>query len=497
MRVWSLLFFTLAHCSDPDPAVDAGRSDGGASDGGSSDAAFDAGLDASTPDGGGSDLNAVFCEPLAAFVCGSASDCGCGALVPGGALDRDACVARWTVRCAALWQPFLDAGAVLDPAAASACIDAVRAGTPACARPSGTVVFAECRPFLIDPAAIGAPCTSPYCAGGDGVCVEGMCAMRGAAGASCGDMFGCATGLACDGERCFELRDSGAACTVDLECAPPLRCVSGASGTVCGALGEIDAPCIAASDCAIGLVCEDGACSAGPAACDDGATCGHAAMCGGARTCVPRSPAGAECAGDRDCEASLFCDGGTCTARPGDGDSCARGTVCAAGLGCDTDGGTCRPLPTGGMPCAFGERGPLCADGFACADGTVCGPLPVAGEPCAGTECAPGLGCDFTPEGSICIVPREEGGSCESDRSCAAAFHCGPSGTCEADLPAGSPCTVGNECAGICGPDASGGLSCRDAPDEGDPCVFADDCPASATCAAEERRCFPEICAEL
>jgi hypothetical protein len=141
--------------------------------------------------------------------------------------------------------------------------------------------------------------------------------------------------------------------------------------------------------------------------------------------------------------------------------------------------------------------GPICAPGFACIDGITCGPLPGEGEPCAGVECAPGLGCDFGRDGSICIVPRGEGGECMSDRSCASELHCGPSGTCEADLPAGEPCSAGNECAGICAPDASGGLSCRDRPAAGDPCLFPEDCPAASTCAAGSPRCFPEICAEL
>lgn len=482
-----LLSLTLIGCPGPAPSdagTDVPTADVPAADVPENDAGSDAPATAG-------DLMADFCAPLAAQICDGAADCGCGALVPGGTLDRDACVARWTTRCTDAWQPFVTAGATVDAAAAAACVDALAAGTPACAAPSGTVVFAVCAPFVVQPVAIGAACTAPYCAGGDGVCVGGTCQMRGASGATCEDMFSCATGLVCDGGTCAALGAAGATCTGDVTCTPPLRCLGGTCGTL-RAAGET---CSATSECAIGLRCE-GTCVAPGASCSGSDSCGNGSACGGLRSCTARLGAGETCAEDRDCEASLYCDG-TCIARPSDGETCARGTVCAAGLGCDTDGGTCRPLPTDGAACAFGEMGPICATGFACVDGSTCGPLPTEGQMCAGVECAAGLGCDFTPEGSFCIVPRTEGGSCESDRSCAAAFHCGPSGTCEVDLAAGAPCSVGNECAGICAPDASGGLACRDAPARGDTCLFSDECPLADTCRATSPACFPEICGAL
>jgi hypothetical protein len=63
----------------------------------------------------------------------------------------------------------VDAGAVIDGAAARACVEAVRDGTPSCARPDGTVAFAVCAPFAVEPVAIGEACQTPYCAGGEGV----------------------------------------------------------------------------------------------------------------------------------------------------------------------------------------------------------------------------------------------------------------------------------------------------------------------------------------
>ena len=215
--------------------------------------------------------------------------------------------------------------------------------------------------------------------------------------------------------------------------------------------------------------------------------------------CAARSSAGAGCADDRDCTADLYCDDArTCAPRPAIDQLCARGVICAAGLACDGDGGHCAPLPTAGAPCGFGELGPsACAAGLGCVGGT-CASLPTEGMPCTlDNRCAEGLGCDFSPAGSLCIVPRGAGGRCESDRSCAAALHCGPSGTCEADLPSGSPCSVGNECAGVCGPSASGGLSCRDAPTAGEPCNAREDCPLTDTCRAPALACVAAVCTAI
>lgn len=487
-----LVTFFLIACSDDAAAP---RADGGPADASTPDAALDADSpDAAPPTG---ELARDYCAPLAEFVCGSASDCGCGAIVPGGVLDRDACVARWTGRCMSAWQPFVDAGAGIDAAAATACVAAVRARTTTCARPDGALVFAVCAPFAVEPAALGETCTTPYCAMGEGACVGGTCVPRGVVGAPCGDMFTCATGLACNEGVCTAFGDAGAICDADLDCAPPLRCVSGQ----CRALADAGGSCASAAECQVGLGCVATSCApATTTGCTTSADCGNRAECGGVRSCLPRAGAGGACHEDRDCEESLYCADGTqlCAARPTSGQACARGTICGVGLGCDGDGGTCRALPTSGQACAFGEFGPfLCADGLGCIDGS-CGALPMAGATCAGDyRCADGLGCDFSPAGSICIVPRVEGGSCESDRSCATGFHCGSSGTCTADRAAGSPCSLGNECAGVCGPDASGGLACRDAPSAGEPCIFSDDCPVALACVAATLGCVPEICREL
>lgn len=479
------IMLVLAACGEDDltPAHDGGVSDAGP-------------LDAS-PDGSATpgDLARDFCHPLADFICTSAATCGCGAMVPGGALDLAACTTRWAAKCMDAWQPFVSAGAQIRTGAASACLETLRARTPSCARPDGAIMFAVCAPFAIEPVGLGDACATPYCAGGSGACVSGTCVPRGEVGATCGDMFSCATGLACNGDVCTALLDAAATCAADLDCAPPLRCFGGA----CHALGLAGASCTDASECAIGLTCTASTCTAPSATtCATSADCGNRAECGGARSCSPRLSAGAVCVQDGDCAASLYCDDTSkrCIARPTVGVACGRGVLCDVGLGCDT-ADNCAALPTSGQPCVMGEFGPfLCADGLCCVDGT-CGAPPGVGAPCASdNRCAAGLGCDFSPAGSLCIVPRTEGGSCESDGSCADGFHCG-SGGCTADLPTGSPCSVGNECVGVCGLGPSGGLECRDAPAEGDPCLFSDECPAALACTAPTLSCLPEICREL
>jgi hypothetical protein len=139
----------------------------------------------------------------------------------------------------------------------------------------------------------------------------------------------------------------------------------------------------------------------------------------------------------------------------------------------------------------------VCGAGLACVDGT-CGPTPTEGQACAiDNVCADGLGCDFSPEGSFCITPRDVGGRCESDRSCRGELHCGGAGACVADLPAGQPCSAGNECAGVCGRAASGMLVCVDRPQLGDACLFDDDCPASGACLTAAPTCVAPVCRAL
>ncbi|AKF03469.1 Tryptophan synthase alpha chain [Sandaracinus amylolyticus] len=501
--VISMLALSLVACGDDDDGT--GTPDAGAMDAGSSDAGTDAnvGDDAGT-DG---DLMRDFCEPLADLVCtrAAASECGCGAALPGGEVDVEGCTARFAAQCATSWAPLATGDARVDADAAAECVALIGSSTTGCQLPPATgIVIAHCTPFVYGPAAIDAACTSPLCAEGAGLCAGGTCRARGGAGATCSpeQPFQCAVGLVCRGGECVTPPTSGQPCEENGQCALGLRCVEG----MCLMLGAAASACDATSECGEALLCsEGGTCIARDhETCSPEDACGNLQTCRAPRACAPRGVAGATCTESRDCAPALFCsdESRTCVARPTEGQPCAPGNVCALGLGCDMDGGgTCRPLPTAGQPCAYrdGDTPFVCAGDLACVDNE-CAAAPGEGEPCAfGNVCATGLACDFTREGSFCIVPRVGGGECMSDRSCADAFHCGPENTCVADLPSGSTCRAGNECAGVCVPSASGGFVCADRPDEGETCLFDEDCGDALVCdpVASAARCGGEICAVL
>ncbi|MBN8614896.1 MAG: hypothetical protein J0L92_30130, partial [Deltaproteobacteria bacterium] len=333
------------------------------------------------------------------------------------------------------------------------------------------------------------------------------CAMRGAVGARCEDMFSCATGLVCSDGTCSALGEAGAPCRSDLACRPPMFCGPGG----CTMRLEAGGICDDTRDCAYGLVCDDTdrcAVRAGTT-CDDATECGSLEQCASPPTCRAPLSLGGACRDNADCAASLYCEvlSGTCVARPTDGMPCANGVICAPGAGCDMDGGgSCRTLGGAsgggaGQACLFGEFGPfLCAEGLACSSG-VCAALPTEGQPCAGTDtCAAGLGCAFGPEGSICIEPRGEGEPCENRQACREDLHCGSSGTCTADVAIGDACNPSfGDCGGACVPDASGGFVCSARVSEGATCLADEDCEASLTCLvrSEDTRCLAEICTSL
>lgn len=449
----------LAACGDPDVP----ETDGGSLDASTTDAPADAASDASIAIEVG-DLEDDLCAPVAAEVCDRFDTCGCGVLLPGGTLDRDACVARWTERCVAGNAAVIGAGAVVDRAAIRSCLEQLGAA-PAC---HPLELTGPCDHVVTIPVAVGAPCALDRvpCAGGAGMCSDGTCVARAGEGEPCG------------------------------VCAPALECVeSTCVPRATPDLGDAGDACTETEECAQGLACEAAECAAVEAC-----PCGNLELCGGARTCAPRRTSGQACDEDRECTAELFCDDetGTCSARPALGQPCARNVICATGLACDGDGGTCRARPARGATCGYDELGPgACAEGLGCVD-FVCSDLPTAGQGCTvDSRCAPGLACEFTAEGSICIVPLAAGARCETDRACGDGLHCGRDGTCEADLPAGSACSVGNECAGVCGPGASGGLVCLDAPAAGDPCLFDEECPIALECRATAPTCIADVCTDL
>jgi len=109
----------------------------------------------------------------------------------------------------------------------------------------------------------GTPCDRPRdCASGK-VCAGGMCADpgNGRPGTACSATRDCAGGNFCDGATGVCTMggglDTGAACTADRQCRPPLRCaLNGFYGT-CADGGDADLgdTCHATNDCLSGLSC--------------------------------------------------------------------------------------------------------------------------------------------------------------------------------------------------------------------------------------------------
>ena len=485
-------------CDQPatsDAGVDASRRDGSVDDATPTDAFMR--MDAFSADPLG-----AFCTPLAMNLCTSAMTCGCGDILPGG-LDIAACTARFEAQCRSAWEPFVTAGAVFDPVAGAACAATIEANSLPCGAPSGVAAFALCAPFAVDPAALGEDCAAPYCADGNGYCQGNSCVPRGMVGATCSDMFSCATGLVCNDGMCTALRESGATgCTADLDCRPPLSCIDG----TCEALHAMGAACTTTRDCARGLVCNASVCSARTGTtCSDLNECGSLTQCARPSSCRAPLARGAACISNSDCAASLYCNDAsrTCVDRPAVGALCGNGVICAEGAGCDNDSadGRCRAFGGRGSSCLFGETGPfLCATGSACIDGG-CGPLPVEGEPCAGVDtCAPGLGCAFGPKGSFCVIPGVADELCENRQACRTDHYCAAAGTCQPDVAIGAPCSPDlGDCEGACVPDASGGFTCRANVAEGGTCLDVSDCVSGLTCLvrAEDTRCIADICARL
>lgn len=450
-------------------------------------------------------LAADYCAPLAAFVCEQAGQCDCGSVLPGGALEVEACTDAYTARCLQAYaqvEQAAAAGAItIDGEKAAACVASIASATPSCERPRGTLPLGLCDAWFYGLEPLGARCSFPICASGAGYCLEGTCVERPGDGDLCSG-YECQPGLLCIEGGCAPPRLAGEGCALDDACTPPLRCVEGS----CTALGEIGAGCNDTTACAHGLRCIDDACAAAaPPPCQDDESCGHQAACANVPVCLPRVGEGAPCDGAEACDEGLYCsDVSVCALLPGVGQDCANGVLCAPGLGCTTDNGVCITAPGEGQACAFSQTGPaVCAAGLGCDSLTnQCAALPGEGELCTvDNRCGGDLGCDFTANGSICVVRKQAGGECQNDAVCAADLHCDYAvGTCAEDYPLGQACVAGNECGpdAQCLPSASGQFACSAAPAVGEPCAF--ECPSSEHyCGTQPANaiCLSAICGEL
>jgi hypothetical protein len=303
----------------------------------------------------------------------------------------------------------------LDPAAASACVDAYRrrpclgpqSGPPA-AEPDVSAVVAGCPGLFVGQIPVGLRCDmTAECVSGSR-CVAstalggaaasppsfGVCEPYRALGESCNDSSDCdpAGGLYC--------RD------LDRTCAAPA-----AAGEPCGP--SPTAPLTMqtiACDAAQGLFCDPTA-----------LVCRHLAEAGQpcqAGTAVP--------ACDPDPALALACVGaavnppGLCEGPGGAGDAC---------------GGTALPGCASSLACL-----PTQADGI----GT-CGPAPGVGAPCAGGVCAGSAACD--PDTLLCTTPGAAaiGSPCTANADCVS-VNCAPSAatTSRCVAPLVTPVCQGN-----------------------------------------------------
>lgn len=161
--------------------------------------------------------------------------------------------------------------------------------------------------------------------------------------------------------------------------------------------------------------------------------------------CKATQPIGGACQSDKAClqpaTGQAFCDfstgQGVCTLVPRGkfGDACTL---------------TCT-LESCGAPTT-----PTCYrdDGLYCAGDSTCHQLVPIGDGCpSGVECAKGLSCAGDLTCQLPPPPLPIGGDCAESLLCDTGAYCNTAGVCEAQRPAGAPCTgtgTALECRGYC-----------------------------------------------
>jgi hypothetical protein len=327
----------------------------------------------------------------------------------------------------------------------------------------------------------GGACTADFHCCGGAVCVNGACGGGGGAGgrglgAECtstsqcsqagGSVVCASNGLPADGARnCC--RNSGGACTADIQCCANLYCVNGTcGGTTAPPSGSgqlaLGAQCTASEQCTQAggaTVCaNNGFDGDGPLNCcrNEGGACtgvDYSADCCGGLYCVNGVctnnrtgglPLGASCQQTGQCAQTGF--GAVCATNGIDGDgalncchneggSCDRDTVCCGGLlcvngTCGGGGGTGGSVGLGGVCFATGECNQaggavFCDSNGIASDGDLncCryngGGCAASGHCCAGYDCFDGvctpIGGSNQGGGNIAL-----GGACAADAECTA-----------------------------------------------------------------------------
>ncbi len=295
-------------------------------------------------------------------------------------------------------------------------------------------------------------CLAKNCGGGAGTCSAQLtcehktmtgCTLDPVTGAaaSCNAAclgVSCGSGKACGATAC---ETCGATCggTPAAGCSAAISCTGSTAGT-----------CVTSCLCA--GTATDTYCSP-PGTCQNLLT--SAAHCGScSRACAGTTCSNGCCGEPGDCLSALTA---TCTPPVGAGYVCsstpalrAQETDCGDGKDNDGDGLIdCADPDCNGLTCGVGRT---CSDAVCC--NTACsGGCDVCklslGATADGTctvltAGSAGSGCNgFLCNGTAAACPS----TCVADANCAAGHYCSASGVCTLDLPQGSACTAGNQCA--------------------------------------------------
>jgi cysteine-rich repeat protein len=341
------------------------------------------------------------------------------------------------------------------------------------------------------------------------------CTKTDAIGSPCDDGNGCSVGDAC--ALSDTATTSAAVCKpapvkVCAAAGPCLTSACNPADGMCSSSNKGDAePCDDASQCTEKDACAKGECKGAAVNCDDGNSCTQDA-CQYDKGCV-HTPAAAPCDDGNACTSGDACGNGACSGVPKD-----PTTTCDDGNPCTTEG--CDPSASGGKGASSGCTNT--ANAAKCDDGNPC----TAGDQCAEKACKAGANTCQCQSDADC-AKSEDGNFCNGTLMCdkatpafkcainpATVVECQPapdkpcqqnvcdakSGKCNLlpmvdDKPCdadGSPCTVGDACAGgTC--KAGKALDCND----GNPCT-SDACDLklgcthtanSAACNADDSAC--------
>ncbi len=330
----------------------------------------------------------------------------------------------------------------------------------------------SCAPGTAKVCKASKPCTTVYCNGLTGSCVE----EKAKVGAPCDDGKPCTVGDGCDAAgKCQSGKPK--------ICGDGPACQSGVCNTKTGKCepgqAKDGSACDDGNTCTSGTTCAKGKCTGGkPRDCNDKNAC-TTDSCVSAKGCQNLKVAdGLKCDDGNSCNLSQ-CASGSCV-KTKDLCNCGKNADCDDLDACTTD--TCN---TSTKKCAFapGTAGSSCEDGDKCTSGdkcaTVSGKLVCQGgaktdcddkEACTTDSCDKVKGCQHAAlkDATTC----DDNSKCTATTSCKSGKCTGPSVACTDNGKACRP----NRCDPLTGKcaesDAKDGTKC----DDGDKCTESDGC---------------------